>query len=216
MTQILLAHPDFYAVNKAAGIGMHQEGPEAGLVRVLGEQLGETLYPVHRLDKMTTGVLLLARNPEANRVLSRQFAERTIGKTYLALSDRRPAKKQGWVKGDMEKARRGSWKLTRTQHNPAVSRFYSHALDQGLRAFVILPRTGKTHQIRVALKSIGCPILGDVRYGGTPADRGYLHAWRLDFHYGGEDFHLQASLEEGALFVKHGEAMTMWAASLAP
>lgn len=214
MTQILLAHPDFYAVNKAAGIGMHQEGSEAGLVRVLSEQLGEVLYPVHRLDKMTTGVLLLARSPEANRELSRQFAERATEKTYLALSDRKPAKKQGWVKGDMEKARRGSWKLTRTQHNPAVSRFYSLSLTQGLRAFAIYPLTGKTHQIRVALKSIGCPILGDDRYGGSPADRGYLHAWRLAFRHGGEDFQLQAPLEEGELFIENGDAMTLWAASL--
>lgn len=214
MTQILLAHPDFYAVNKTAGIGMHQEGEEAGLVRILSEQLGEVLYPVHRLDKMTTGVLLLARNPEANRTLSRQFAERSTAKTYLALSDRKPVKKQGWVKGDMEKARRGSWKLARSQQNPAVSRFYSHSLEQGLRAFVIKPLTGKTHQIRVALKSVGCPILGDVRYGGSPADRGYLHAWRLAFHYGDEAFCLQAPLLEGALFIEHGDALILWADSL--
>ncbi|PSJ47591.1 TIGR01621 family pseudouridine synthase [Zobellella endophytica] len=208
---ILLAHRDYYVINKAAGIGMHQEGDAPGLVRLLSETLGEPLYPVHRLDKMTTGALLLARTPAANRELSVQFAERKTRKLYLALSDRKPVKKQGLVRGDMEKARGGSWKLARSQSNPASTRFHSCLLGEGLRGFVLQPYTGKTHQLRVALKSLGSPILGDERYGGTPADRGYLHAWRLGFDYRGEAVEVRAPLAEGRLFLDRGEALEHWA-----
>lgn len=211
---ILRTDPDYLVVNKPAGIGMHQEGEEPGLVRVLSERLGERLYPVHRLDKMTTGVLLLARNSAANRELSRQFAERSTRKWYLALSDSKPTKKQGLIKGDMEKARGGSWKLARSLVNPAITRFHSCLLADHLRGFLLQPVTGKTHQLRVALKSQGSPILGDDRYGGTPADRGYLHAWQLQFEYGGEPICVRAPLTFGQHFITHGEPLTAWADQL--
>lgn len=210
---ILLEHADFYVINKPAGIGMHQEGEEPGLVRVLSERLNEPLYPVHRLDKMTTGALLLARNPDANRLLSAQFAERTTRKCYLALSDRKPLKKQGLIKGGMEKSRNGSWKLTRDTRCLAVTRFFSTSLAPGLRGFVLQPQTGRTHQLRVALKSIGCPIIGDVRYGGTVAERGYLHAWKLAFDCQGERIEVTAPATEGELFVQWYAALAQWGES---
>ncbi|NHI01586.1 MULTISPECIES: TIGR01621 family pseudouridine synthase [Oceanimonas] len=212
--EILLDHAEFCVINKPAGIGMHQEGDEPGLVRLLGEQLQQSFYPVHRLDKMTTGALLLARTAEANRVLSAQFAARTTTKRYLALSDRKPVKKQGWVKGGMEKTRNGSWKLTRGETNPAVTHFYSTSLAPGLRGFMLQPHTGRTHQLRVALKSLGCPILGDDRYGGSPADRGYLHAWRLAFDWQGERIEVTAPATEGELFAHWYTALAQWADKL--
>ncbi len=211
---ILLEHRDYLVINKAVGSGMHQEGDQPGLVRQLSEALGEPLYPVHRLDKITTGVLLLARNPDANRELSCQFAERSTRKWYLALSDHKPIKKQGLIKGDMEKARGGSWKLCRTQHNPAITRFHSTLLIEGLRAFLLQPQTGKTHQLRVALKSQGCPILGDSRYGGSAADRGYLHAWQLSFSYQGEQITVRAPLAEGEHFISHAAELEGWASGI--
>jgi tRNA pseudouridine32 synthase / 23S rRNA pseudouridine746 synthase len=152
---------------------------------------------VHRLDKMTSGLLLLARTPQANRALSMSFAERQVSKQYLALSDCKPKKKQGWIKGDMQKGRGGSWLLTRSLENPAISWFDSTPVREGLRLFRIKPQTGKTHQIRVAMKSIGAPILGDARYGGSPAERGYLHAWRLDFVLWDTPFSFECPPEPG-------------------
>lgn len=220
---ILLSTPDYLVVNKPAGIGMHQEGDEPGLVRLMSEQLGESLYPVHRLDKVTTGVLLLARNVEANRELSRQFAERKVAKCYLALSSAKPSKKQGIIKGDMEKARGGSWKLSRSLQNPAITRFHSCLLDNhgvlsvitpALRGFLLQPLTGKTHQLRVALKSQASPILGDTRYGGLASDRVYLHAWQLSFSYHGEHICVRAPLTCGEYFLNHGEQLSQWADTL--
>lgn len=206
MYRILAQHKDFMVINKGPGLGMHDETDEAGLlhpglVSRVKADTGLQLYPVHRLDKMTSGLVLLARTTEANRALSMAFAAREVSKQYLALSDRKPKKKQGWVKGDMQKGRGGSWMLARSQDNPAISWFDSVSVREGLRLYRIKPRTGKTHQIRVALKSVGAPILGDERYGGTAADRGYLHAWRLAFTLAGEAFDFVCSPDEGTLFV---------------
>lgn len=201
MYRILSQHKDFMVINKGPGLGMHDEAGEPGLVNLVRAETGLALYPVHRLDKMTSGLLLLARTPEANRALSMAFADRRVSKQYLALSDRKPKKKQGWVKGDMQKGRGGSWMLARTLENPAISWFDSASVREGLRLYRIKPQTGKTHQIRVAMKSIGAPILGDERYGGTAADRGYLHAWRLSFTLGEEGFDFVCPPDEGSLFL---------------
>ncbi|MDE8809424.1 TIGR01621 family pseudouridine synthase [Aeromonas hydrophila] len=206
MYRILAQHKDFMVINKGPGLGMHDETDEAGLlhpglVSRVKADTGLLLYPVHRLDKMTSGLVLLARTTGANRALSMAFAAREVSKQYLALSDRKPKKKQGWVKGDMQKGRGGSWMLARSQDNPAVSWFDSVSVREGLRLYRIKPQTGKTHQIRVALKSVGAPILGDERYGGMAADRGYLHAWRLAFTLAGEAFDFVCPPDEGTLFV---------------
>ncbi len=197
MFEILLRHPDFVAINKPAGLCVHQDGAAESFTDRLAQQLGVArVWLLHRLDKPTGGVLLLALNPEAASVLAQQFAAHGMHKTYLALSSQKPAKKQGWVKGDMAKARRGAWKLLRTQHNPALTRFHSRSIAPGLRLFVLQPLSGKTHQLRVAMKSLGSPILGDTLYGGQAAERLFLHAWRLQFDYAGTSFCITAVPDE--------------------
>jgi len=168
------------ALYKPEGINMHSEDGEAGIVVLASEQLGMPLYPVHRLDKVTSGLLLLAKDSATAARLSALFAEHNIQKYYLAQSSGKPSKKQGWVKGDMAKGRNGSWLLKRSMENPAITRFissYDDTLKQ--RLFLLMPKTGKTHQLRVALKSLGCPIEGDSRYAGKATDRTYLHAYAL-------------------------------------
>ena len=197
MFEILLRHPDFVAINKPAGLCVHQDGAAERFTGRLAQQLGVArVWLLHRLDKPTGGVLLLALNPEAASVLAQQFAAHSMHKTYLALSSQKPAKKQGWVKGDMAKARRGAWKLLRTQHNPALTRFHSRSIAPGLRLFVLQPLSGKTHQLRVAMKSLGSPILGDTLYGGQAAERLFLHAWRLQFDYASVSFCITAAPDE--------------------
>ena len=197
MFEILLRHPDFVAINKPAGLCVHHDGAAESFTRLLAQQLGVArVWLLHRLDKPTSGVLLLALNPEAASVLAQQFAGHSMHKTYLAISNQKPAKKQGWVKGDMAKARRGAWKLLRTQQNPALTRFHSRSIAPGLRLFVLQPLSGKTHQLRVAMKSLGSPISGDTLYGGQAAERLFLHAWRLQFDYAGASFCIIAAPDE--------------------
>lgn len=170
------------AVHKPVGVGVQQEG----LLPCLRAQLGvPRLWLGHRLDKTTSGVLLLAEDADSAAALGQCFAQGGVRKTYWAVAEGRPAKKQGWIKGDMAKARCGAWKLLRTQHNPALTRFDSRSLAPGLRFYRLQPFTGKTHQLRVALKSLGCPILGDTRYGARAAERIYLHAFGLTLNWRG-------------------------------
>lgn len=193
--EIIFAHKDFVAINKPCGISVHQEEDGISLTQTLCRQLGvERVWLLHRLDKQTSGILLLALNADSASVLAQQFADKTIQKTYLALSTHKPLKKQGWIKGGMEKSRRGTWKLTRNTQNPAITHFDSFSLQSKLRLFRLTPHTGKTHQLRVAMKSLGAPILGDSLYGGEAAERLFLHAWNIQFNYQGENINITAPL----------------------
>lgn len=190
---ILASSNDWIAVNKPNGIGMHSEDRNVGMVVMLEQQLEEKLWPVHRLDKVTSGVLLLARHAEAATELGQMFERHQLQKLYIAQSVTKPSKKQGLIKGDMEKARNGCWKLTRTMNNPAITRFISsYCPERQRRYFLLKPQTGKTHQLRVALKSLGSPIEGDQRYKGEPSDRTYLHAAGLVFEWKAQRIELLA------------------------
>ncbi|GGP25549.1 pseudouridine synthase [Silvimonas amylolytica] len=195
---VLYTHADFLLVYKPAGLGFHREGDEAGVLDVLREQHDGTLFPLHRLDRITSGLLLVARSSEAARDFGEMFATRALEKFYLALSARKPAKKQGTIAGGMQSGRGGNWLLTREAENYAVTQFFSYGLGNGLRGFLLRPRTGRTHQLRVALKSVGAPILGDTRYGGETADRGYLHAYALRFSWDGHDWVFRLLPQGGA------------------
>ena len=179
---------------------MHKDQDEKGLTALVAEQLGvPQVWLVHRLDKITSGLLILALNAESAAEFSRLFAEHKIHKTYLALSHQKPKKKQGLIVGDMQKARNGAWKLCQSKENPAITRFDSVSCEPNLRLFILQPRTGKTHQLRVAMKSLGSPILGDELYGKNNAeiDRTYLHAAGLEFEFKSEKIALFALPQEG-------------------
>ena len=187
------------AIHKPAGALFHSDDSHYGIVqRVREEAESNQLFPVHRLDKMTSGLMIFAKTKRANRALSEMLANKRVEKYYLAISTKKPNKKQGKVSGDMLKGRRGSYLLSRESTNPAVTRFFAMPLknlvepkilsDSSAWLFVLKPETGKTHQLRVALKSLASPILGDNRYGGDSADRGYLHAFRMRFELFGKRY----------------------------
>lgn len=204
---------DFIVLNKAAGVSFHSDNG-AGLVVQAEQKLGTKLFPVQRLDKVTSGLILLARSSEAAAALTALFTAHQVEKYYLALSFGKAAKKQGWVKGDMAPARRGSWKLLSSQLNPAVSYFISQGFEQlPFRAFLIKPFSGKTHQIRVALKSQGAAILGDSQYQGAAADRVYLHAYALRFCFAGTTYQYVQLPGEGIHFQQlcQSSALVNWA-----
>lgn len=197
---------DFWIINKPCGWTVQRDENAPSVLAWLNNSYGAEAYPVHRLDKPTSGLLIVAKHTDSNRQLSGLFAQRQVTKTYLAVTDQKPKKKQGWVKGDMAPSRRSQWKLLRSQENPAITQFTSESLDEGMRGFILSPRTGKTHQLRVAMKSLGCPILGDDLYAGTAASRLYLHAWRLQFEFNGEAYQYQ-SIPDGEWFTRWLERM---------
>ncbi|MBN1980904.1 MAG: TIGR01621 family pseudouridine synthase [Chitinivibrionales bacterium] len=200
----------FLLINKHPGVDFHRNQHTVGLVDVVRNQSGfQNLYPVHRLDTMSSGLLLFAKTKEICRCFADLFITRKIEKYYCAISDRKPTKPRGIISGDMVRSRRGGWKLTRSQENPAQTLFISVNLAPGLRLFIIRPLTGKTHQIRVALKSIGTPILGDPLYhaavktdGSTIQQRGYLHAFCLRFPLEGKDYSYICPPDNGFYFLQ--------------
>lgn len=202
--EILFENSQFILFNKPSGLSFHSEDGEGFVVKA-EKQTGLKLYSVHRLDKMTSGLLLLAKSSADANKLTKLFEERRIQKFYLAISVRKPKKKQGWIKGDMGAARRGSYKLLDTTLNQAVTQFVSTALRTHERFFLIKPHTGKTHQIRVALKSLGSPIAGDIRYAAveeaSKEDRGYLHAYALSFTLDEEVFTFVCAPKNGERFL---------------
>lgn len=207
MYEIIDQTDDFVVINKCQGISVHKDQNATGLTMQLQQDLGlQQIYLIHRLDKITSGVMVFAKNAEAASELSRQFRERLVSKYYLAISDRKPRRKQGAIVGDMAKARRGSWKLLSSKTQPAVTQFFSVSLKPGFRLFIIKPTTGKTHQIRVALKSEGAPIYGDGLYGGEAAERVHLHAYILSFEYGGVAHNYSCLPKEG-LFDEHAQQL---------
>lgn len=201
---LIYDHPSFVIAHKSAGVNFHSEG-EAGFVVQVSEQLGIPLFPVHRLDKMTSGLVILAKDSQTAAQFGKMFENREVEKYYLAISMRKPKKKMGWIKGDMVSARRGDYKLLTTMENPAITQFVSCALRTHERFFLIKPHTGKTHQIRVALKSLGSPIAGDERYAqadeARKEERGYLHAYALRFRLNDESFEFVSPPDEGERFM---------------
>lgn len=212
---VLYENNDFIIALKPAGVNFHSE-EEAGFVVRVSQQEGIPLFPVHRLDKMTSGLVILAKTSEAAALFGKMFENREVEKYYLAISMRKPKKKMGWVKADMGSARRGDYKLLPTMDNPAITQFVSCALRTHERFFLIKPHTGKTHQIRVALKSLGSPCAGDERYAhaqeARKEDRGYLHAYALRFVLNGEAFRFVSPPDEGERFMSPEctNQLTIW------
>ncbi|QIM63359.1 RNA pseudouridine synthase [Pasteurellaceae bacterium Orientalotternb1] len=200
---IIYWHADFVIIHKPVGVSVHRDEQAVGLTEKMANQLGvEQVWLVHRLDKLTSGLLILALNKTAATTFYHLFEQHQIHKTYWAISTRKPKKKQGRIVGDMARTRNGAWKLCQSCENPAITQFTSHSLAPNLRKFVLLPKTGKTHQLRVAMRSLGSAILGDELYGGEPSDRMYLHAYQLEFDYQGEK--ISVSVEPEGKFWEKG------------
>ena len=210
MFKIITQTDDFVVISKNSEVNFHDEGEHgAGLFsqvkRYLLQQFDITeLYPVHRLDKMTTGLLVFAKNSESAKIFGELFKAHKVEKYYLAISDKKPTKKQGLIKGDMAKSRRGMFKLMRTMDNPAITQFFSYSISNKQRLYLLKPHSGKTHQLRVALSSIGAPIIGDPLYGSNSiADRGYLHAYALRFEFLGKHYEFVLPTSKGEFYLSN-------------
>jgi tRNA pseudouridine32 synthase/23S rRNA pseudouridine746 synthase len=219
MFQIIYQNNDFIVISKNENINFHDEGLIGqGLFSQVkshlnninnaenssSNNLDNELYPVHRLDKMTSGLVIFAKNKSAAQIFGELFSNHLIEKYYLAVSDKKPSKKQGLISGDMAKSRRGAWKLLRSMKKPAITQFFSYSIGDSKRLYLLKPHSGKTHQLRVALSSIGSPILGDELYHGKtlkPIDRGYLHAYALKFSYLNEQYEIIAPPTSGVEYL---------------
>jgi len=201
---------DLIAVSKPAGMLVHRtriasgEGPF--LLQQVRDLTGRYLYPVHRLDRPTSGIVLFAVTPEAARALSESFRNHTVRKTYLAVV-------RGWIEergrvdsaldkpsdGDIGKAKAGWFapKDALTEYIRLATAEVPFAVSKHPTSRYSLvrlhPVTGKRHQIRRHLRRISHPVIGDVEYGDGKHNRFFrshfgirrllLHAWELSFFH---------------------------------
>lgn len=201
--EVIYIDESVIVLNKPAGMVVHPgAGNQAGtLVNGLLYRwpeiadVGETGRPgiVHRLDKETSGVLMVARNEAAYLWLVKQFKSRRTKKSYLALVDGHPPTPTGRIEAAVGRDERFRQKMAVTYAGKGragiteyhtVEAFTHHALLE------VRPHTGRTHQIRVHLAYLGCPVTGDKVYGrrkpSLPIDRFFLHASKLQIVLPGE------------------------------
>ncbi len=146
---------------------------------------------VHRLDKDTSGVMIVARDAETAEMLKRQFAAGRVRKRYVAVVKGAPPASEGRVEGcirrDPHHRKRFVW--SEKEGKPSVSEYRVLARFSEVSVVGLAPKTGRTHQLRVHMKHLGCPIVGDTVYGrGAQRKEGMLlHAARLSLKLPGED-----------------------------
>ena len=186
---ILYEDDDVIVVNKPSGLlthakgGLSDEPTVAEIIRPKTSFATDTDRPgvVHRLDRDTSGLLIIAKNPESAAHLQRQFAERIAKKTYIAITDGKP--KLNAAKIDLPIGRNPSAPSTfRIDPNgkPAQTTYHVLAENDAQSLVELKPTTGRTHQLRVHLAHLNAPILGDRVYGKSSDCRMMLHAQKLE------------------------------------
>jgi 23S rRNA pseudouridine1911/1915/1917 synthase len=181
-------------VEKAAGVVVHpaRGHSESTLAQLLaGSARGgdpQRAGIVHRLDRDTSGLLVVARSEQAHRLLQAALARREIRREYLALVKGRPPARSGTVEAPIGRHPRTRTRMSVGGAGARAARTH-FSLERALPTTSLLRirlQTGRTHQIRVHMQAIGHPVCGDSEYGGMPLaglDRQFLHACRLAFEH---------------------------------
>ncbi len=215
---IVFEDNDLVVINKPAGLVVHPAHghtmgtlanallaryPDLTAMTQTGVDSADRPGIVHRLDRDTSGLMVVARTPMAWQHLRRQFKARSVEKIYLALVFGRPEVAEGVIDVPLGRdphhrqkfAPRADGKPARTHYHVRVNFGQYSLLEIGLE-------TGRTHQIRVHLAWLKCPVVGDAQYGRKKNPLGlkrqFLHAWRLRFVHprGGETLQLEAPLPD--------------------
>jgi len=200
---IVFENGDLLIINKPAGMVVHPSPGHAQGTLVHGilayhpdlEGVGGERRPgiVHRLDKDTSGLLLVAKNDRAHRWLQEQFRNRQVQKTYLALVDGHPPTPQGRIEAPIGRDPAHRQRMSVLPPGKGREAITEYRVRESFRQHALLevhPLTGRTHQIRVHMAFLGCPIVGDTLYGhrrpSLPLQRHFLHAARLTLRLPGE------------------------------
>ena len=200
---VIFENDDLLVVNKPAGMVVHPAaGHDSGTLvnAVLGhdpeiEGIGGEERPgiVHRLDKDTSGLIVVAKNDAAMRWLQEQFRQRTVQKTYLALVDGAPPTPTGRIEAPIGRDPKSRKKMAVTAPAKGREAISEYKTIESFRKHTLLevrPLTGRTHQIRLHCAMLNCPIVGDVQYGhdkmSLELKRHFLHAYQLKITLPGE------------------------------
>jgi len=197
---ILYEDEQLVCVNKPSGMLVHRGWGKDGVpaLQVLRDQLGEHLFPVHRLDRATSGALLFAKSSGVARAMQQLFQAEQVSKRYLALC-RGKDPLLSWVDHPLTK------EPGRGERRPAQTAFRFLGSYERYGLYEALPKTGRGHQIRRHLKHMSHPIIGDVRYGKGEHNRHFrevydfarlaLHCAELSFVHPGSGVSLQITAD---------------------
>jgi 23S rRNA pseudouridine1911/1915/1917 synthase len=197
-------------VDKPAGVVVHPgQGHDQGTLvqalagRVAGGPDPERPGVVHRLDRDTSGLLVLARDEATHAALQQALRERRLTREYLALVEGRPPARSGTIDAPLGRDRRVRTRMSSDTDNPreAITHFETERVFEGATLLRVRLETGRTHQIRAHLLAIGNPVAGDPEYGNARRyglARQFLHAARLAFAHpvSGETLDLLSPLPE--------------------
>lgn len=189
---ILFENQDIVVINKPAGVISHARGrywnepSVASFIRQITGQDGERAGIVHRLDRATSGVMVCAKNQATMAFLQKQFADRKVVKKYVAVVQGHMSPSSAIIDMPIERNPKApatfrvgpNGKAAQTQYSVLKSSKNHDMLE-------LLPRTGRTHQLRVHLKHSGHPIAGDLLYGGRKTNRLFLHAQSIELNLPG-------------------------------
>jgi tRNA pseudouridine32 synthase/23S rRNA pseudouridine746 synthase len=192
--RVLFLDGEALVIDKPAGLAVHP-GPRTPAS--LEDHLHQLRFgferspsPVHRLDRDTSGCLLLARNPKAHKRFTQAFEEGRVAKSYVAVLDGIPDAEQGVIELALAKVstRAEGWRMVADERGkPAVTRWRIAAVRAGRALAVFTPETGRTHQIRVhSAQGLGVPIAGDPVYGRASGRGMLLHSRALRLERNGK------------------------------
>lgn len=182
---VLFENADYLAVDKPEGIVSIAEAGRGGLPELLKDVFAGRLYPVHRLDREASGVIVYAKNADAHRQLNGQFDRREVRKTYLALVLGATGPASGLINAPIREFGSGRMGVDARRGKPSSTDWKVAERLDGATLVRVYPATGRRHQIRVHLYHIGHPILGDLKYGDPTIQGRYprlmLHAVAIEF-----------------------------------
>lgn len=184
---LIFEDDDIIIINKPHGLavqgGAKQQHHLDQYLRDYSDGEHDYLRLTHRIDKDTSGVLLLAKNRTSARKITQQFADGGIEKTYLAITHHAPRDEYGVIEAPLLKKQIGGQeKIMVDDKNGQYARSdyqLLRSLNNGLYLLSLSPKTGRKHQLRAHCAHIGCPILGDKKYGKTEKHEMCLHAYKI-------------------------------------
>lgn len=200
-------------LDKPAGLSVTGERHDTDIVQLAAAE-GVTLYPAHRIDKVTSGLILFATDLTAHGALTRQFNKRTVDKEYLAIASGTGLPESGTIELPLSVGRKnrvrvaapresiaehgGIWSVpdadvfTHVKTYPSTTGFRKIWEGGEHTVLALKPETGRRHQIRVHLAWIGHPIVGDPLFDKNPEGRTALHSWHLSYDHDGKRMELEA------------------------
>ncbi len=195
---------EFIAINKPQALAT-QGGSKIDIsidhaLKYLNKKNDSKYKLVHRLDKNTSGVLIIAKNLESSIKLAEAFKNKSLQKHYIAAVSSKPPKQKGEIENYLDKDKSGTYDIVTQTQNGKFAKTLYEIIGSNKNIFLIkyTPLTGRMHQLRVHSANLGCPILGDIKYGGKNYKRMMLHAWSINLpsNIFGQEYNITAPLDD--------------------